>query len=136
MAYISQEEKKELMPAIKAVLQKYKLKASVSINHYSTLVVTIKSGPIDFISNYIVNGDLSVERALAVVKQQYMDVNRHSADNTFDGKAKDCINELIVAMKGNKWYDKTDSMVDHFNIAYYLNINVGKWNKPYIVQTV
>lgn len=48
MAYISQDDKKKLAPAIKEVLKKYGLKGSISIRHYSSLVVTIASGPIDF----------------------------------------------------------------------------------------
>ena len=35
-------------------------------------------------------------------------------------------------MKGNKWYDKSDAMVDYFDTAYYIDINIGKWNKPYV----
>ena len=34
-------------------------------------------------------------------------------------------------MKGTKWFDKSDLMTDYHHIAYYLNINVGKWDKPY-----
>ena len=50
MAYVSQEMKKELAPAIKAVLKKYNVKASISVYNHSTICVNIKSGPIDFIS--------------------------------------------------------------------------------------
>ena len=49
MAYISQQEKKELAPAIKAVLKKYGVKGSIAINHHSSLVVNIKSGVLDFL---------------------------------------------------------------------------------------
>ena len=48
MAYISQDDKKELAPAIKAVLKKYGMKGTIAIRHHSSLVVNIKSGPIDF----------------------------------------------------------------------------------------
>ena len=49
MAYISQEDKKALAPAIKAVLKKYGVKGSIAINHHSSLVVNIKSGVLDFL---------------------------------------------------------------------------------------
>ena len=39
--------------------------------------------------------------------------------------------ELIAAMKGNMWYDNSDAMTDYFDTAYYIDINAGKWNKPY-----
>ena len=57
MAYMSQERKKELAPAIKSVLKKYNMKGSISVRHYSTLVVTIKSGALDIIGNLIENND-------------------------------------------------------------------------------
>jgi hypothetical protein len=31
------------------------------------------------------------------------------------------------------WYDNSDSMIDYFDIAYYVDINVGNWNKEYQV---
>jgi len=41
---------------------------------------------------------------------------------------------LIDAMKGNKWYDRSDIQTDYFDIAYYIDINVGQWNKDYILE--
>ena len=49
MAYISQEDKKELAPAIKAVLKKYNMKGSISIRNYSTLVVNLKEGSLNLV---------------------------------------------------------------------------------------
>jgi hypothetical protein len=48
MAYVSQSMKKELAPAIKKVLKKYKVKASIAVRNHSTLVVNIKQGAVDF----------------------------------------------------------------------------------------
>ena len=48
MAYVSQQDKKELAPAIKKVLSKYGMKGSISIRNHSTLQVTLQSGAIDF----------------------------------------------------------------------------------------
>ena len=46
MAYVSQEMKKQLAPAIKAVLKKHNMKGSIAVRHHSTLVVNIKEGAI------------------------------------------------------------------------------------------
>jgi hypothetical protein len=40
-------------------------------------------------------------------------------------------NKMIKIMKGQGWYDKSDAMTDYFNTAYYLSLNIGKWDKPY-----
>jgi hypothetical protein len=31
------------------------------------------------------------------------------------------------------YYYNSDAMTDYFDTAYYYYINVGKWNKPYVV---
>ena len=51
MAYVSQELKSKLSPAIKAVCKKYGIKASVAVRNHMTLCLNIKSGAIDFIGN-------------------------------------------------------------------------------------
>ena len=116
MAYISQDDKKELAPQIKAVLKKYDMKGSIGINHYSSLVVNVQKGPIDFDHSH---GDA------------YTQVNVYHIDSWYEGVAKAFLSELLTAMKGTKWYDKSDAMTDYFDTAYYTNINLGKWDKPY-----
>ena len=116
MAYISQDEKKELAPQIKAVLKKYGMKGSIAIKHYSSLVVNVQKGPIDFDHSH---GD------------GYTQVNVYHIDSWYEGVAKAFLSELLTAMKGTKWYDRSDAMTDYFDTAYYTDINLGKWNKPY-----
>ena len=116
MAYISQKDKKELAPGIKAVLKKYGMKGSIAVKNHMSLVVNLQSGPIHF--------DMD----------GYTSVNVYHIDKHYTGRAKDFLNELVVAMKGTKWFDKSDIMTDYFHTAYYIDINVGKWNKPYVVD--
>lgn len=113
MAYVSQEMKKELAPAIKDVLKKYNMKASIAVRHHLTLVVNIKSGVIDF-------GPVGSGQ-----------VNPYHIKEHYTGVAKDFLSELLTAMKGTMWYDNSDAMTDYFDTAYYTDINIGKWNKPY-----
>ena len=42
MAYVSQEMKKSLAPAIKAVLKEFGMKGSISVNNHSTLWLLYK----------------------------------------------------------------------------------------------
>src|SRR5210317_347568 len=121
MAYVSQADKKELAPAIKKVLSKYGMKGSISIRHHSTLVVTLQSGAIDF--GEYTHGD------------GYIQVNVYHIERHYKGKAQKFLTELLTAMKGPGWFDKSDSMTDYFHVKHYCDINVGSWNKPYILQT-
>ena len=133
MAYVSQEMKKELAPAIKAVLKKYGMKGSISINHNSSLVVTISEGGLDF-----TGVDRRGESILytATDGRFYSQVNTYHIDKFYSGETAEFLNELVAAMKGKtsrgEWYDKTDAMIDYFDIAYYIDINVGQWDKGYI----
>ena len=120
MAYVSQQDKKELAPAIKKVLSKYGMKGSISIRHHSTLQVTLQSGAIDF-KDYS-HGD------------GYIQVNTYHIDSHYSGKAKAFLNELLEAMKGPKYFNNDDAMTDYFHRSHYTDINVGRWNKPYFLQ--
>jgi hypothetical protein len=31
------------------------------------------------------------------------------------------------------WYDNSDAQTDYFEMAYYIEVNIGKWDKPYIL---
>jgi|TARA_R110002111_G_scaffold251338_1_gene315743 hypothetical protein len=115
MAYISQKDKKELAPAIKAVLKKYNMKGSIGIRNYSTLVVNLKEGSLNL-------GNIG-------------SINVYWIEDHFRGIAKNFLNELLVAMKGPNYYNNDDSMTDYYDRSHYTDINVGKWNKPYILTT-
>ena len=60
MAYVSQEMKKSLAPAIKAVLKEFGMKGSISVGNHSTLVVNLKEGAIDFSGSYT-HGDRYIQ---------------------------------------------------------------------------
>lgn len=136
MAYISQTEKKELSPAIKAVLKKYGVKGTIAIRDHSTLVVNLSEGKLDLI------GDANAYRAsrrrisdthFCYNIEGYYDVNVYYASKqTVDPVISKFFEELISAMKGTEWFDESDSMTDYFHTAYYLDINVGRWDKPYV----
>ena len=58
-------------------------------------------------------------------------VNTYHIDKFHKGVAAEFLNELVAAMKGMKWYNNTNAMIDYFDIAYYVYINIGTWDKPY-----
>lgn len=116
MAWMNQERKKELAPAIKAVLKKYAMKGSIAVSNHSTLVVNVKSGPIDFV-NYS-HGD------------GYIQVNPYYIEDHHEGDAGAFLVELKDAMMtGN--HDRSDIQTDYFDVGWYISINIGGWRKPY-----
>ena len=139
MAYMSQERKQSLAPAIKAVLKKYNVKGSLAVNNHSTLVLNIKSGSIDFIENFIqTDKDLpygkhmSDDQVAYIRKNRSLDVNVYWYKEHFSGKALAFLSEVIPLMnKGN--HDNSDVQTDYFDVGWYVDVNIGKWDKPYTV---
>lgn len=119
MAYMSQEKKAKLSPKIKAVLAKYKMKGSISVDHYTSLVVTLKSGKIDFAKDFInQRGEFHYQ------------VNTYWCHEHYTGTAQKFLVELRAAMNDGN-HDRSDIQSDYFDVGWYVNINIGKWNKPY-----
>tara|TARA_B110000858_G_scaffold118559_1_gene135243 strand:+ start:514 stop:951 length:438 start_codon:yes stop_codon:yes gene_type:complete len=139
MAYITQEMKKELAPAIKSVLKKFGVKGTISINHNTSLNVNIKEGDIDFIGIYNAEAKTQVERGNISwygrkITHGYYQENPYRVYEPYDREltiVEKFINELQVAMRGTMYYNNNDIMTDYFDSAYFMGINIGKYNKPY-----
>ena len=125
MAYVSQEDKKEMAPAIKAVLKKYGMKGSISVHHYSTLVVTVKSGKLDVIGNYMATSRHAENYSEAPTN---LDVNLYHLESAYDGEVLSFMKEMHSALKGEKYFDKSEPMTDYFHVSHYMDLKIGKWD--------
>lgn len=117
MAYMNQEKKAIIAAKVKPILKKYGLKGSLSVHNHSSISLNLKSGPIDF------GGDR--------IRVNTYWLNDHYGDRP---KALAALKELKEALMAADYYDRSDAQVDYFDTAYYYHINVGKWNKPYVVS--
>lgn len=114
MAYVNDETKQTVLAALKPIFKKYGIKATVARGYnYSALKVNISAGDIDF-------------------GKDYQQVNVYHVDSNYDGVARDFLNEVLDTIKkAGEWYDRSDSQTDYFDTAFYIDINVGRWDKPY-----
>ena len=136
MAYMSQDKKAKIAPVVKAILKKYGVKGTLSVRHHSTLVLNIKSGSIDFIKNCneVCGKDhYQVSRGFQPIKDGHISVNPYHYKSHFSGRALKCINELLVAMNAGN-HDNSEPQTDYFDVGWYVDVNIGKWDKPYIVE--
>ena len=132
MAYMSQERKKDIAANLKKIMPKG-WKYSVGVNHNSTIVLTIWSAPVDLVAewNRVTDehrrGEEHINRANGHIR-----VNHYYLENQFDESlptlkaANDCL------FAGN--HDNSDAMIDHFDVGWYVSINIGKWDKPFRVS--
>ena len=137
MAYMNQSKKAIIAKNLKPILAKYGMKGSLSVRNHSTIVLTLQSGKVDFI------GDLNSERLTwngqptidkdTLRKKYNLDINTYWYQEHYNGDSYFFIQEALNALRSADWYDKTDAQIDYVDTAYYIDVNVGKWNKPYTV---
>ena len=133
MAYISQERKAQIAPVVKAICKKYGIKASLKVDNYRTLVLNVSQGDIDFIYNFnktCSSNHYFLARGFTPTTSNYINVNTYHFQDHFTGKALNFLSEVYAAMmQGN--HDNSDIQSDYFDVGWYVDINIGRWNKPY-----
>lgn len=137
---MNQEKKAKIVAAVKPVLKKYGVKGTFSVRNHSTICLNIKEGKIDFIENFIETDKqkpyskyMSDDQVAYIRKNKTIDVNPYWFQEHFSGKAKTFLTEVFDNMKAAGWYDNSDVQTDYFDTAYYVDVNIGNWNKPYVV---
>lgn len=133
MAYMNQERKSAIAPEIKVILKKYGVKGSLAVRNHSTLVLNLKSGKIDFIKNF---NDTAENRPGGFRNgspaEKSIQVNPYWYHEHFSGKAKSFLKEVLAVMNGGN-HDNSDIQSDYFDVGWYVDVNVGQWDKPYLV---
>ena len=111
MAYMSQERKKEIHNVLKTIIPKT-WKWSTAVRHHSTIILTISQAPI-----------LATNTSNSIA-YSYADV---IADQSIVA-----IFDKIYAAMHNGNHDRSDAMCDYFDVGWYVDIQLGKWDKPFI----
>ena len=131
MAYIKTEEVQEIRKALKAEFGK-RFKFSVTKQNYSKVTVAITAGDIDI-------SDMWAGKAESDYGYGYFSVNPYYIDEARYGKNAELFTKIVDIIKtapakaegGAAWFDKSDIMTDYFHTAFYFDVEVGKWDKPY-----
>ncbi len=136
MAWMNQERKATLAPRVKEILKRYGLKGSLRVRHHSTLILTIRSGRLDFIANAIAeqswrNPPRANSDAYAG-SEGYLQVNHYHLSRSFSGECLEALVELTDAMNAGN-HDRSDLMTDYHDVGWYTSISIGSWDRPYEV---
>lgn len=129
MAYVSAETKARIAPRLREIARKHGVKATVAVKHNSTLVLNISSGKIDFINNHRAVMEQRPGKDASNIGE-YMQVNPYWYKEHFTGDALAFLTEAITAMHDGN-HDNSDIQTDYFDVGWYVNVNIGKWDKPY-----
>lgn len=132
MAYMSQDTKKRIAANVKPILKKYGIKGSLAVRNHSTLVLNIREGVIDFIrnSNETCAADPYQVAHGVQPSRDHIDVNPYHYTKHFSGVALYFLDEVMRAMNtGN--HNRSDVQTDYFDVGWYVDINIGRWDTPY-----
>lgn len=134
MAYYSQEMKRKVAPKVKEILKKYNLKGSLSVDNHSTVCLKITSGNLDFIENFnrVVEEHPEGFRS-GYAATTYISVNPYHFDKHFTEVCRDFLTEVLqVLNEGN--HDNSDIQTDYFDVGWYVDVRIGTYDKPYILE--
>lgn len=136
MAYVDQSVIDDVRAELKALNKKYGMKATASGKGTSSLTITISSGPLDFLnqikSYYAGRQYLNSGAYVADLKELTgVSFNHYHDEDKYTGKEQEYLKEIKRIVYKHHW-DDSDIMTDYFSCAYYIHIQFGKWDKPYI----
>jgi len=112
MAYISAEDTKLIRQALKKVFPQFKF--SVRNDRHTAIQVTILSGPVKFVDS------------------DYSQLNQYYPENYNNSDILKQIIHIVNTGGTRPNYDNSDIMTDYFDVGYYVSINQGSWDKPYV----
>jgi hypothetical protein len=116
---MSQEKKAKIAKLLKDVVPKG-WKYSLKVDHYSTIVMNIRSAPVNLLSEY--KDD-----------RTYLSVNPYYPENSFSGKRLETFRKILAVLNTDN-YDRSEPQCDYFDVGHYVKINIGQWNKPFEVK--
>lgn len=127
MAYMDQEKKVKIAATLKKVVPA-SWKYSLAVRHHSTIVMTISSAPVDLLRAFKATPAYNPDLAT------HLDVNvYHFRDAIADVGILATFEKIIGALNlGN--FDKSDPQTDYFHVGHYVDLDIGRWNKPFVIN--
>lgn len=122
MAWVDQQKKARIAAELKKVMPKG-WRYSLAVHHHSTLCLTISAAPVDLIA-------LNIRRPEN--KGAYLRLNAHHLSHEYQGDLLQVFNAINDALNLEN-YDNSDIQTDYFDVGHYVDIRIGRWNRPFTV---
>lgn len=135
MAYITAQDVKAIREALKTEFGKT-YKFSVTRDHSSGVRIAFKKGPA-FEKSMVYDRYEGCEKEVNI--NEYTQINHYHTHFYGENNAEilDRVSEIAHTAPGiaggKTYYCNDDAQSDYFDRAYYVNIHVGSWDKPYEV---
>jgi hypothetical protein len=127
MAYISALEVKEIRKELKKQFPKYKF--------------SVRKGQ-HCVSVNLLSSDLDLQKEFRDPNESYEGINQYWLDDNWSAPVAKVFKKMLQIIKtapakaegGEEWFDKSDIQTDYFYTAFYINMSVGAWDKPYVFK--
>ena len=134
MAYISAEDVNHIRVALKKEFPQYKF--SVTRDHHLGVMIALMKGPafkdFEYLDRY------THETKIGTLNEDHHQINHFHLEDFYGkenaeilGKVSEIAHTAPGLAGGKKYYNNNDIQSDYFDVAYYVSISVGKWNKEY-----
>ena len=133
MAYIDTKDVKAIREALKAEFGK-DFKFSVTREHFSSVRISVMSGVENFYDGSMdttdkYNGRVSEFDGYEQINHYHTHYyGKHEALFT---RISEIAHTAPGLAGGKEYYNNNDIQSDYFDVAYYVSIAVGKWDKDY-----
>jgi len=126
MAYVDQDKKSKIAAALKPVVPKG-WKYSLAVRHHSTIVMTITAAPFDLMRAFKASDYFDPTTAT------HINVNPYHYRNHLDDESVADVFENIMDALNIDNHDRSDIQTDYFDVGHYVDLRVGRWDKPFQV---
>lgn len=124
MAYMSQEKKSKIAAALKSVVPT-SWKYSLAVRNHSTIVMTVASAPFDLLAAF--------KPAFGCDKPPtYLSVNTHHIGTHCQDECLAEVLQKIADALNLDNHDNSDLMTDYFDVGHYVELTIGRWDKPFV----
>lgn len=124
MAYVSKEKKAKIAAALKKVVDKKLMGYTLAVRHHSAIVMTITRVNKEWLESI-----MNPEPFGIIEERGDGAINHYHLDKKFNEDGVKVFREILAALNTDN-YDRSDSMTDYFDVGHYVDLRVGKWNKP------
>lgn len=128
MAYVSKEKKAKIAEALKAVVPAG-WRYSLAVRHHRTIVMTVTSAPFDLIRAFKKTEYRDPERETHLQVNPY-----HYRDHIDDQCVADVLDRIMGALNTDN-HDRSDRMTDYYDVGHYVELNIGKYDRPFVATS-
>jgi len=129
MAFVDQAKKSRIAAELRKVMPQG-WKYNLAVHQHSTIVCTIAAAPFELIKDRNKSEYFDPETAT------HFTVNPYHYPRAFKTCAvRATLGSIVLALNTDN-YDRSDSQTDYFDCGHYVQLQIGRWSKPFVCTAV